>query len=78
LDGTELLRNARVPLGGVVDDHRHQESFLLRRVAGALDRQPPFTTKVAFEPRLGMSGIDRYEQCAVDSTNYLVDGHAGE
>ncbi len=59
------LRNAGGGFGRIVNHDRQQERCIIGHVMSALDRQAPLTSKIALGPRIGMSGDDRDEQCAV-------------
>ena len=50
----KLLRNPRVGFAGLVNDHRHQESRVIRHVQQSPLGEIPLAPEIAFGPRIGV------------------------
>jgi len=56
------LRYASCRFRRIVDDHWQQERLVLRHIQHAVHCKIPFARKIAFAPRLGIGGDQRYKQ----------------
>ena len=68
----EFFRDGAIAVGGTVYDDWDEERFVVSHVAGAFNRESPFTTEVSLEPLVRMLGDDRNEQRTV--VDLLADG----